>query len=192
MIFDVSLMLARVLVGSVLVLAGVGKLRSKEEFARGISGYKILPQGLIPASVSLIPAAEVLLGTTLMVGIEPRWVSGVACVVFLLFLAALASATVRGIAVTCSCFGLLYTEKSSRHTLARDIVLILLSFLVAMSAPDRFGLTSAPGVQVAVRGFGVEAAVLALATISVFVAVRRLKGTRRGRIDEDFRRAAPG
>lgn len=92
--------------GGMFVLAGVLKMGDPTSFALEIHNYQLLP-GLAPWLAATLPALEIILGLALL--IAPRsWAraSALASTLVLgMFTIAVASAVVRGVNITCGCFG---------------------------------------------------------------------------------------
>lgn len=92
--------------GGMFVLAGALKLDDPTSFALEIHNYQLLP-GLAPWLAATLPALEIILGLTLIVAPRP-WVRASALastMVLAVFTIAVGSAVVRGVNITCGCFG---------------------------------------------------------------------------------------
>lgn len=92
--------------GGMFVLAGALKLDDPTSFALEIHNYQLLP-GLAPWLAATLPALEIILGLTLIIAPRP-WVRASALastMVLAVFTIAVGSAVVRGVNITCGCFG---------------------------------------------------------------------------------------
>lgn len=123
---------ARVLVGAVLLTAGLMKASAPaEEFAAVIEAYHlpIPPQLTLKAAVAL-PWALLLGGLAMVAGYLCRAACLAAMSLLLVFIAALASVLARGIPLhDCGCFGWDIGMAPS-HTIWLDILLLGLAYFV--------------------------------------------------------------
>ena len=98
----------RLLLGAVFVAAGVLKLRDPSEFALEVSNYHLMP-ALAPYVAITLPSTELLVGLFLLVlPSRSRWLCAAAqasTLLLLMLTIAVASVVVRGINVSCGCFG---------------------------------------------------------------------------------------
>lgn len=137
--------LLRLGLGGMLVAAGLLKLRDPSGFAVEISNYQLLPS-LAAYPAVILPATELVLGLGLILG-PAAWrraaTVGVA-ILFLLFTVAVTSAYVRGINISCGCFGG-GGDAIGPLTLLRNLALLLgISALWVWDAPPRQAAPSAP------------------------------------------------
>ncbi len=114
----------RILLGAVFFYAGSISIRSPEQFADSIAGYRMLPAiAIVPLALTL-PPLEILVGVFLIVGRPPRMATVAALLLTVVFIIALSSALARGLVIDCSCFG---HETPSRwsmwFSLGRDVLL---------------------------------------------------------------------
>src|SRR5688572_466023 len=90
---------ARVIVGVVLMAAGIGKLRSRAwpSLAAEMGTPKLV--------VLCLPAAEAMLGLALVLQIGGRQLSWLAVVMFMVFTAVIVARYRQGSDLPCNCFG---------------------------------------------------------------------------------------
>lgn len=122
---------ARWILGLVLFAAGLAKLRSPARFAKAIEAYGILPDYLTPLVVRLLPGAEILLGSLLLVGVRVVMASVVASVLLVSFTLAMMLSLKHGAAVECGCFGEVASEPIGGGTLLRNLLLLAASLTTA-------------------------------------------------------------
>lgn len=135
----VVLPLIRLLVGGVFIYAGALKAWETQDFARDIQHYSIIPRlDLIILLAVYLPWVELFAG--LAVVFRRLYLGGLIAItgMMLIFTGALTSAWVRGLDISCGCFG---KEKESIRTdfpalLARDLAL-LAGCLVLLGADAR-------------------------------------------------------
>jgi uncharacterized membrane protein YphA (DoxX/SURF4 family) len=139
------LLLARIIVGGVLVYAGFMKaIGPSAEFAAIIAAYKILPAALVTPLSMALPYIEMWIGLFVLAGFYTRQAAIAAVVLIGAFSIALVSALVRGIDLaSCGCFGA--DALSPRYTIVMDAVLFTLSVVIYRQAvvPPPFSLDRA-------------------------------------------------
>lgn len=98
-------LLARLLLGGVLLVAGGLKITKPTESASAVAAYKILPANLAHVVGYALPWLEVIIALLLIVGfmVRPAAIAGGA--IMLVFTAAIASVWARGLLIDCGCFG---------------------------------------------------------------------------------------
>lgn len=96
---------ARLVLGAVLLVAGVLKVADPQASVAAVRAYELLPAGMVTVVGWGLPFAEVLLGMVLLVGIAVRPAAIAAAGLLAVFVAAVASAAARGLSIDCGCFG---------------------------------------------------------------------------------------
>ncbi|MEA2689708.1 MAG: hypothetical protein QOJ39_1426 [Candidatus Eremiobacteraeota bacterium] len=139
-VLSVLILLLRVALGAIFVVAGVSKVGHAAEFAAQIAGFRLLPQAVIAPMALVLPFLEILLGGYLIVGLFTRAAAWVAVLLFAAFDGAIASAVVRGMTVSCGCFGPNDKTVTTWTEVARDAVFVLLAVIVALRPPGTLAL----------------------------------------------------
>lgn len=98
-------LLARLLLGGVLLVAGGLKVSKPTDSANAVAAYKLLPINLAHLFGYALPWFEVALGILLIAGILLRPAAIAGGLIMLVFIAAIASAWARGLLLDCGCFG---------------------------------------------------------------------------------------
>lgn len=137
---NVLVLVLRVALGAIFVVAGASKIGHAAEFAAQIAGFRLLPQAAVVPLALVLPFLELLLGGYLIVGLFTRAAAWVAVALFALFDGAIASAVVRGMTVSCGCFGPNDKTVTTWTEVARDAVFVLLAVVVALRAPGTLAL----------------------------------------------------
>ena len=137
---SVLILLLRIALGAMFIVAGVSKIGHADVFAAQIAGFRLLPQLVIAPMALVLPFLEILLGGYLILGLFTRAAAWVAVVLLAAFDLAIASAVVRGMTVSCGCFGPNDTTVTTWAEVARDAVLVLLAAIVALRAPGTLAL----------------------------------------------------
>jgi uncharacterized membrane protein YphA (DoxX/SURF4 family) len=130
----------RLAIGAIFLVAGVSKVGHAAEFAAQIAGFQLLPQAVIAPMALVLPFLEILLGGYLVVGLFTRASAWVAVALLFAFDAAIASAVVRGMSVSCGCFGPNDTTVTTWAEVARDAVFVVLAVIVALRPPGALAL----------------------------------------------------
>jgi len=101
---DTLTFVARVTIGLVFVVASLEKIVSPQAFAVSVANYKLLPDVMIPFVATILPWMVLLVGLALLFGIMQRGASLLSGIMLVAFLAAVASALLRGLDISCGCF----------------------------------------------------------------------------------------
>ncbi|MEX0788925.1 MAG: MauE/DoxX family redox-associated membrane protein [Anaerolineales bacterium] len=126
-------MAIRLVIGITLITASLPKLKDPAKFAAGVIQYKVLPMKLARAYGYLLPLAEMLVGTLLIIGIRVPIVSAASAIMFGSFGFAVVVNLLRKSEMPCYCFGA--SESLGWNTLVRIVVLLALSILLALLVP---------------------------------------------------------
>lgn len=125
-----SVIAARLLLGALLCYTGFIKISDLHGFSEEISNYKLLP-GILQRFVAVVlPWNEVVAGAMLIIGLWTRAVALIATAMFGVFAIAVFSALVRGLDISCGCFGKATVSPLGYQTLAIDAVGLALGLIV--------------------------------------------------------------
>ena len=98
-------LVARLVLGVVLVVSGYLKVGSLESSAEAARAFKILPYDLANLVGYVLPVLELAIGALLVLGLFTR-IAGIAgALLMVAFLIGIVSVWVRGISIDCGCFG---------------------------------------------------------------------------------------
>jgi len=137
----VLLTVGRVALGLIFLIAAYTKLHFAGEwhlrdyqffFAMAIDSYKMLPISAVQLMAQVLPWFELALGALLIAGVAVRWVGLVTSGLLLVFIGAMARASLLGLEINCGCFG--NNEKLGAATLIRDSSLLVLALAVTIGA----------------------------------------------------------
>ncbi len=103
---DVVVLVVRLGLGGLFIAAGVFKWDDPAGFAQEIANYQLVP-GLAPYLAVALPAVEVVAGAALLFAPLAWRAAGAAALAVLsfAFLVAVVAAVVRGLDISCGCFG---------------------------------------------------------------------------------------
>jgi len=123
--------LARLTLALVFVYAGAVKMQDVVAFAGHVAAYQILPYAMNYLVAATLPYVEFLAGVMLLLNVRVRPALLVIGAMTLVFMAALVSVLLRGLAIDCGCFdpggG---QDVTAGVALLRDIALMALVVLV--------------------------------------------------------------
>ncbi len=125
--------LLRVVCGGILVYASLDKLGDPAKFSKFVENFHVLPMNLVPLAAVVIPWLEFFTGLCLAAGF--RW-RGAALIFFILlttYTLALSWNLLNGVEMNCGCFSMDSQEKLSIWTVLRDVVFLVMGFIVLTS-----------------------------------------------------------
>jgi uncharacterized membrane protein YphA (DoxX/SURF4 family) len=143
----ILLIIGRVLLAVIFLFAAYAKMKpqgtmpwtmasvrtSLSMFAMGVDSYQMLPLWAVSPFAHFLPIFELVLGLWLLSGIGLRAGSIVSTLAVLVFIAAMWSAYLRGLTISCGCFG--PGEQVGPLTLIRDgLTFLPLSLAVMIGA----------------------------------------------------------
>lgn len=117
---------ARIGLGWMFMYSGALKVADPGMFAESVANYRLIPASLAGVVALVLPMVEVLTGATLAFTKWRREAAFLSTVMLGVFTAALVSAAVRGLDISCGCFG----EEAAGGTVGivkdiiRDIMLL--------------------------------------------------------------------
>lgn len=98
-------LLARLVLGGSLFIAGLTKIGNLEMSVLSVRAYQLLPFEVAKWVGYALPPFEILLGLMIMLGFLTRWTSLVGSLVMVAFIIGISSVWARGISIDCGCFG---------------------------------------------------------------------------------------
>ncbi|WDZ87152.1 MauE/DoxX family redox-associated membrane protein [Micromonospora cathayae] len=96
---------ARLGLAAVWFLAGGSKVGDLAASGRAVHAYQVMPYDVATVVGAALPFVELALGVLLLVGLATRLAAGVSAALLTVFVAGIASAWARGLAIDCGCFG---------------------------------------------------------------------------------------
>ena len=142
---------ARLLLGSVLVVAGALKVPDPAAAVRAVRAYRLLPEALVGPVAFGLPVLEIATGLALLAGVAVRTAAVATAVLMVVFTAAVGSAWARGLQIDCGCFGGGGQVAAGRTAypgeVARDVGLLLVALALARWPASRLALGSRPDTQ---------------------------------------------
>lgn len=120
----------RVALGAIFIYAAIPKIADPVAFAGSVAAYRILPYFWSYLAAATLPFLELICGVLLICGIRVRTGALIIAALNLLFIAALASAIVRGLDIDCGCFRQGGEKTPPWVALVRDAVFLVMTFAV--------------------------------------------------------------
>ena len=102
---DVVGLLARLVLGGVLLYAGLAKVLTPVASARAVQAYQIFPFEVAQYIGYALPIIEIIIGTLLILGLFTRVNAVLGTLLMVVFIAGIVSAWARGLSIDCGCFG---------------------------------------------------------------------------------------
>jgi uncharacterized membrane protein YphA (DoxX/SURF4 family) len=129
------LALCRFATAAIFLYAASTKIPDMAKFAEEVANYRLLPAALVPATAAVVVGLEVVAGLALLAGPFARAASVITTGMMLVFIAGLTQALLRGIDLSCGCFG--GEESATWATVVRDVAMLLPSLAVTVFGPGR-------------------------------------------------------
>jgi uncharacterized membrane protein YphA (DoxX/SURF4 family) len=137
-------LLARLILGGVLLAAGGLKIGNLQKSAMSVRAYELLPIDLANFFGYVLPWIEIGMGLLLIVGAVVSIMGLLGALIMLAFVVAIAQAWARGLSIDCGCFGgggeIDPEETKYLSTILRDLGFFLLGVYLYYFPKGRFGL----------------------------------------------------
>ncbi len=95
----------RLALGAVFLWAGLEKAFDRQESILAVDGYDVLPERLVEPVAVLLPWVEIGVAALLILGLFVRFAGIATAVLSGVFIVGLVQAKVRGLDISCGCFG---------------------------------------------------------------------------------------
>ena len=96
---------ARLGLAAVFLVSGVRKAVDPDATYVAVRAYDVLPRAGVAVVAAALPWLEIALGLVLLAGVATRVAAAVGAALLLVFVAGVAQARARGLAIDCGCFG---------------------------------------------------------------------------------------
>ncbi len=129
----------RVVLGIMFIYASIDKIIHPGEFAKNIGYYKVLPFGLENTVAIILPWTELIIGLCFIAGVFVDGATLLSILMMVMFILLISQALLRGIDISCGCFKVSAEgEKLGLNTIIRDIVFLIMSFVVLHRQERKF------------------------------------------------------
>ena len=126
----------RIALGAIFIYAALLKIADPVAFAGSVAAYRIVPYFASYLTAAVLPFLELLCGVLLVLGYRVKAGALIIAAMNLVFIAALASAIVRGLDIDCGCFRQGGDKTSPWVAMARDVVFLAMA-LIALKLETR-------------------------------------------------------
>lgn len=126
---------ARIILAGVFAYASFAKIMRPDQFHNAMANYQILPQGVVFVAAYFLPFLELVCAVALLSKGFFKASASIICIMLLIFIAAIASAWLRGLDIACGCFGGENANGGYPEIIARDILLLALCAVIFL--PNR-------------------------------------------------------
>jgi len=123
-----------VIVAGVFIYAGVLKVLDPAQFAHDIDNYRILPWTVSVALAFYLPWLEIFCGIALVFRFLYRGALSILAAMIVVFTLATVAAKVRGLDITCGCFGHASQHWSFPAHLATNLAILTALLVLAFKA----------------------------------------------------------
>jgi putative oxidoreductase len=134
--------LMRIALGGIFIYAALLKIADPVAFAGSVAAYRILPYFASYLAAATLPFLELICGLLLVSGYRVKGGAVIIAALNLLFMAALASAIVRGLDIDCGCFKQGGAKTSPWIALARDALFLVMAGYVIWKDTKGEGLAT--------------------------------------------------
>lgn len=128
--------------GVVFLYASIDKIQHPAAFAQAIANYRMVPAVLLHPFAWYLPVVEAAVGLALIVGWQRRGAALLAVLMTAMFIAAITTALVRGLDISCGCFDTSEGGKVGLDLLLRDIALLVAAAVPLVMRRDRWSLNA--------------------------------------------------
>lgn len=137
--FNTIVLLARLLIGGILIYASIDKILYPGDFAKAINNYHIIPFGLENIFSIILPWLELIIGAFLILGILLDGASLLVILMMLIFISAITFAMIMGYNIECGC-GLKPGEMIGFQKIIEDITYLIIALLILKRPEHQFEL----------------------------------------------------
>jgi len=134
----------RLVLGTVVLAAGLLKITQPETSARAVRAYQLLPYDVAGYVGYALPIVEVAVGLLLVLGLFTRVSAIVSGLLMVAFIVGISSAWARGLTIDCGCFGSGGTIAASQTQypweIARDVGLLACAVWLALRPSTAYSM----------------------------------------------------
>jgi len=136
---NIIVLIARILIGGILIYASINKIVDSEGFARSIDNYHILPFGLENSMAVILPWLELTIGICLILGVFVDGAAFLVIIMMTVFIFAITYAILSGFNIECGC-GLKPGELVGIQKIIEDVTYLILAWTILKRPNRRFEL----------------------------------------------------
>ena len=117
-------LLLRIIIGGLFIYAGASKALNPEAFAIDIESYHLLPSWMVYTLALYLPFLELVCGGLLIFDKFSLPALTILTALMVAFTIAIASAWIRGLDISCGCFGKSRMETNYPWLISRDLLIL--------------------------------------------------------------------
>lgn len=136
-----TIRVAQVLIGAVMIWAALAKIQDLRTFALQVHNFRVLPMALENLVAMTLPWIELLAGLSLVVGVGPRSGGWITTVLLAVFTLGVIQAVARGLDFECGCFGTADSTHVGGVKIAQNLAMLAVA---AMSVVRASGTEAGP------------------------------------------------
>lgn len=125
-------LIARLVLAGTFVIAALPKIQDPLTFATSVSAFRVIPPELSSWVALLLPWLELVIGLGILIPMIRRTSGALIGLLLLAFIALHSSAWMRGLDISCGCFGAETGETSTDYQwlILRNVLLFAITILV--------------------------------------------------------------
>lgn len=136
---SIIILIARILIGGILIYASIDKIVDPGGFAGTIDNYRIIPFGLDNIMAIILPWLELIVGLCLIIGVFIDGAAFLVIIMMVVFISAITYAILSGYNIECGC-GLKPGELIGIQKIIEDITYLILAWMILKRPNHRFEL----------------------------------------------------
>ena len=136
---SIIVIIARILIGGILIYASVNKIADPGGFARAIDNYHLIPFGLENIMAIVLPWLELIVGICLIFGLFIDGAAFLVIVMMVIFIVAITFAILSGYNIECGC-GLKPGELVGVQKIIENLTYLILAWMILKRPNHRFEL----------------------------------------------------
>jgi len=136
---SIIVLIARLLIGGILIYASFNKIVDPGGFAKAIANYHIIPFGLENSMAIILPWLELAVGICLILGLFIDGAAFLVIIMMVIFIVAITFAIFSGYNIECGC-GLKPGELVGVQKIIEDLTYLILALIILKRPNRRFEL----------------------------------------------------
>lgn len=136
---SIIVLIARLLIGGILIYASFNKIVDPGGFAKAIANYHLIPFGLENIMAIILPWLELIIGLCLIIGVFIDGAAVLVIIMMVVFISAITYAILNGYNIECGC-GLKPGELIGIQKIIEDITYLILAWMILKRPNHRFEL----------------------------------------------------
>lgn len=126
---------ARLFLGVFFIVAGVAKIADPAHFAKEIINYNLTPLYIVNIIALFLPWLELITGLLLAFGVKIKTNSLIIGLLLIMFILMVFSAMLRGLNISCGCFGKASEQKTGWGKVFENLGLLAICVYLFFSNP---------------------------------------------------------